>query len=136
MEAELITEEIFVEVTQECKIIPLKPSVARMVSRDFSQNSGKIQRTLSPIKEHESELCLALWRGVVMQAIYDISATASDYEKKIIKTNAYSWFSSDDFHLVCELAQMNPKQILDLVRLIRCGRVQVQDSKTFKIKRQ
>jgi hypothetical protein len=135
MEAELMVREIFGDVIQECEIIPLKPRVQKKISKNVTYNHEEYSRNPTPISELELDLCVALWRGVVMQAIYDISAAPNDYDKKVTKAKAYNWFSSEDFVLVCGLAEMNPSRILDLVRLIRCGRVQVLDSKTFKIKR-
>ena len=135
MEAELMVREIFGEVIQECEIIPLKPRVQKKISKYVTRNQERLVREPTPIGELELDLCVSLWRGVVMQAIYDISAAPIDCDKKLTKANAHSWFSSEDFALVCDLAEINPKRILDLVKLIRCGRVQVLDSKTFKIKR-
>lgn len=135
MEAELMVREIYGEVVQECEIIPLKSRGQKKISKYLPHNQERIVREPTPISELELDLCVSLWRGVVMQAIYDISTAPVDCNKKITKANVYSWFSSEDFALVCDLAEINPKRILDLVKLIRCGRVQVLDSKTFKIKR-
>ena len=135
MSAEIIIEEYFKQAAKECKIIPIKPYVASNKTKYITHKREERVREGRPITEFEMDFCVALWRGVVMQAIYDISASTDAYEKKILKADSYSWFSSEDFALVCELAMMNPNRILDLVRLIRCGRVKVLDSKTFKIKR-
>jgi hypothetical protein len=134
MKAELLIGEDFEAYIEKCKIIPIQPSRDKEKNRYARQGKFNESRIAVPIIEEETDLCVALWGGVVMQAIYDISGAANDYERKLIKTEAYSWFSSEDFRYVCELAQINPNKILDLVRLVRCGRLEIRDSKTIKIK--
>lgn len=53
----------------------------------------------------------ALWRAVIMQAIFDLTSNSSRTEEKMAKKHAQSWLlgGSEDFLQVCSMAEYDPK---------------------------
>lgn len=51
--------------------------------------------------------CRALWRAVIMQAIFDLTSNSSRTEEKLAKIHAKSWLlgNSRDFLHVCTMAE-------------------------------
>jgi|GEM_PF-3492579 len=76
-----------------------------------------VQQNLPPIDQSETNLCTALWRSVLMQALVDLAtnSTKPDYLK--IKAEAMQWFyegfnnEQSDFKDVCYLADLEPEYV-------------------------
>jgi len=89
------------------------------------EEAGVDKREEVPIHESEAEQCSILWRSVVMQALYDISGKGGNFERKLIRSEAMSWFArigaegQSDFEYVCELADMLPEKVMSLVKKVR-----------------
>lgn len=91
------------------------------------REGGEVRlRDIIPIDESETSLCVALWRSVITQALYDITGKGGTAENKILRAEAYSWFHetrSDgmetDFEYVCNLALLESCKVLKLVRDVK-----------------
>ena len=89
------------------------------------------------IKEADTDQCISIWQSVIIQAIYDIAANESDAEKK---AQALSWFAQGvsktnkptDFELVCELAELDPKQVMECVKIAKKQGIEILDGFNFR----
>lgn len=77
-----------------------------------------------PIDETETDLCRALWLAVAVQALID--ATSGSRKKPAIKnkSNALKWLAENedvnsDFETVCDLANIDPKDLRKMFKEIR-----------------
>jgi hypothetical protein len=83
-------------------------------------------RTSLLIDETETDSCASLWRSVIVQAIYDISGEGGNMERRLIRADALAWFTSagigaieSDFEFVCQLANLVPGKICEMVHGVR-----------------
>lgn len=55
-----------------------------------------------------------LWQSVVAQALQDAASCSRDRKMKSVRAEAIAWFSMEnhDFLFVCELAGLEPKEVL------------------------
>jgi hypothetical protein len=67
----------------------------------------------NPIGIRESEDHHTLWRAVIAQSIIDASTRSRKREAQMAKKQALEWLTSnsEDFHSVCSLANLNPRQV-------------------------
>ncbi len=56
---------------------------------------------------------VALWRGVITQALMDAGSDSQKDDARKAKAEAIAWLSgiSDDFYAVCSLARLNPEYV-------------------------
>lgn len=98
----------------------------RKFKRRFRESAIIQPRQALPIDESESDLCVILWRSVIMQALYDISGKDGGVERRLTRAEGLAWFAAvgqsnqeSDFEYVCQLANLNSASILLLVKEIR-----------------
>lgn len=78
------------------------------------QNSTNSRKSI-PIEEGDEKACVALWRGVVIQALMDAKIKK---EKDAPNAAARAWLAglSEDFSTVCDLADLNQSQVIAIAK--------------------
>lgn len=79
------------------------------------------------INEYDTDLCISIWQSVIIQAIYDIIGEGGGQARRQARAAALTWFGQGcgeigrptDFELVCELAHMQPRLVLNCMRLAK-----------------
>jgi hypothetical protein len=79
-------------------------------------NIIEVDQTLSnELNQTESELnkIRSLWRAVITQNLMDLNSNSQKPLFKLAKSRAFFWLTSDsdDFHLVCALADLDPSYV-------------------------
>ena len=94
----------------------------RKFKKRFHESDNHPPRGPIPIDETESPLCVLLWQSTIIQALYDLTASTSSAEGKLVRAEASSWFFvsslSEDFMLVCELACLCPLKVRSMARQV------------------
>lgn len=148
MLSELKLDDRYLEIEADpYKIIPLsnpqykaaKFTRKRKFKKRFRESLVVKPRDPVPIHESETSLCVALWRSVIMQAVYDISGRDGNIARRITRAEALAWFSgtsqegqSSDFEYVCELANLLPCGVLALVKEVRENGEEIFEGLNFR----
>lgn len=80
----------------------------------------------------ESQGYKALWRSVLIQAIYDLSGKTGNIERKVLRAQTITWMGTQDFYDVCELAELDPKLMIRLSKEIRSAGIELYENMDFK----
>jgi len=86
----------------------------------------------NPFLEYEQLGFKSLWRSVLIQAIYDVSGTGGNIERKILRAETLAWLGSQDFYEVCELAGLDPKLMMRVTNQIRKAGIEINETMKFK----
>jgi hypothetical protein len=98
----------------------------RKFKRRFHESRIIKSRPMIPIDESETDVCITLWRSVVVQALYDMSGKSGNHERKLVRAQALTWFFApesgareSDFEQICHLANLAPGTIRRAVKEVR-----------------
>lgn len=126
------------DLSSENKRRKLKRYKTRQVIR-FCETKVSVPRKPVPIHESETIRCVALWRSVILQALYDLSGKGGSLERKLTRARSFSWFyemNGGDFEQVCELAEYDVKMVLKAVRIIREEEIDIESMNLSTIEKE
>ena len=134
----------------EIKLLVNEESIERKYLKNIFPRKRKFKKRLResaivkprepiPVHESETDLCIALWRSVIVQALYDISGKGGNIERRLIRAEALAWFSApgndsqeSDFEHICQLANLSPNKIRGVVREVRENGEEIIDGFNFR----
>lgn len=130
--------------------IPQKPKM-HYKSRKNKKIAPKFKRTNEvkhpprealPIPASETDLCRSLWQSVIIQALYDVGTDWKTHEHNHVRAEALAWFGqgagkhrTNDFEMVCDLAEMDLKLVQKLAKKVRDDGINVLEGFNFRTMR-
>ena len=82
------------------------------------------QRKVEAVQVVDTDACVSVWQSVVVQAFYDLISAADNYEQRLDRARAITWFGQGvggfgkqtDLETVCELAGLDIYAVMKLSR--------------------
>jgi len=126
-------------IERKFSAVGLPPPRKRKFKHRLRENPVVTPRAGTPIHESETDLCIILWRSVIVQALYDISGSEGNHNRRLTRAEGLAWFAANsrgdgesDFEYVCQLADLQPSRILALVREVRERGEEIIDGFNFR----
>ncbi len=92
-------------------------------------------RATTLLNDLDANSCTLIFRAVILQLLIDLRSESTKEDRVRFKQEAIAWYASDDYPMVCDLADVDQELLSEEIEAIIQGRKGKEGTSDFRVLR-